>query len=70
VLFLEWEQSSRAGRWPSRAKRGSPRYARIWLLSGLRDAVLGTYNLTLLAEAYDAVGEPEAGLPMLAEALA
>ncbi len=31
---------------------------------------LGTYHLTLLAEAYDAVGEPEAGLRVLAEALA
>jgi predicted ATPase len=29
-----------------------------------------TYHVTLLAEAYDAVGEPEAGLRVLAEALA
>jgi predicted ATPase/class 3 adenylate cyclase len=32
-------------------------------------AVFGTHNLTLLAEAYDAVGEPAAGLATLAEAL-
>jgi predicted ATPase len=31
---------------------------------------LGTHHLSLLAEAYGAVGEPEAGLAVLAEALA
>src|SRR5262249_15566246 len=33
-------------------------------------AVFRTYQLTLLAEAYQAVGEPAAGLAVLAEALA